>query len=208
LLNPEFRWLDPEPEHLERLSHMANPVGNGATPWQTIWAQTEPALQAQWARRVAARLASPGSHPQREIQAAVRTAGNELGLDFPDSSTFGWPDRLLASLFAGLPQPSVWLLGVLDADGIWAGCIAGLARNGLDFLTTFQNLWADEPALAARQKPGDVHDHCLAAATRFARPAGGLFIYRNEFFGWRDSGWRSETLQWFLGQGTAVQHWP
>ncbi len=83
-----------------------------------------------------------------------------------------------------------------------------MSRGGLDFLSTFDLLWAESPELAAQQSLADLPALCQAAGTRFGRPAGGLFIYRDEFLAWQADGWARETLEGFLQQGTAAERWP
>ena len=207
MLNPEFQWLDPDPEQIERLAALS-PLASGGAEWQAILKNTAGDILSPLVNRVAVQMASPGIHPSREITTALRNAARESGIDTPEPQWYGWPHTLLEGFFPRFSEPGIALLGLLDADGIWAGCLGGVSRGGLDWLATFNLLWMDEPELASRQAMNDLPELCRAASSRFNRPAGGLFIYRNEFLAWRDRGWARDLLRHFIHQQTAVEHWP
>jgi hypothetical protein len=206
MLNPGFQWLDPDTEQLERLTSLS-PLPSDHVEWQAILKNAAPDVLAPVVNRVAVQMASPGIHPSREIITALRNAARELGVDTPEPQWYGWPHALLEGFFSRLSEPGIILLGVLDGEGIWAGCLGGVSRGGLDWLTTFNLLWMDEPELASRQSIKDLPELCQAASSRFNRPAGGLFIYRDEFKAWRDRGWAMDLLRHFVHQQTAVEHW-
>jgi hypothetical protein len=197
MLNPEFRWLDPEPELLERLASLALPLPAGYENWPSA------DVLGSVARQAAGQLSRPGIHTEREITGTVRNLAVAAGWNRPDSLYYGWSQSLLENMLGRFQDPRVLLLAILDGDGIWAGCLAGVNRGGLDFLATFRFLWSDEPELASKQSLADLHDLCAAAAKRFSRPAGGLFIYKSEFQAWRDQQWSPELLQSFIQQQTA-----
>jgi hypothetical protein len=204
MLNPEFQLLDPDAEQIERLAQMADIPEEEQSSWEEMFLSIPTEDQAAYLRRLTEGLARPGVHTARELCAVMQSLTESTGVAPLETFTYGWPDSLLAAVLGQFEKASVLLLGVLDGDGIWAGCLAGVSRGGLDFLTTFDTLWADEPELAAKQAPQDLPDLCRAAKSRFTRPAGGLFIYRDEFLDWRDSGWQREMLQGFLDRQTAV----
>lgn len=193
MLNPEFRWLDPETEQLERLSSLA-PAGEEIHP--------EPGNPQEMALQLTRKLARPGIQPERAIASAIR----ELGGQAQPREFLGWPRPLLETVFGRYPDPKVLVLGVFDGDGLWASCLAGVSRGGLDFLATFRFLWNDEPELASKQTLNDLPDLCRAASRRFGRPAAGLFIWRNEFDAWRSQNWSWDLLQQYTHQQTAVIH--
>lgn len=204
MLNPEFRLLDPDAEHIERLAACSEMPEEEQPAWEEGFLSAAAGTQAAYLERLTAGLAEPGSHTEREIAGVMQTLAAETGIAPLETFTFGWPDSLLAEAAALSPEPAVLMLALLDGEGIWAGVIAGVSRGGLDFLATFDWLWADEPELAVRQSLTDLPDLCRAAQLRFARPTGGLFIYRDEFLAWRDSGWSPEVLAEQTAQGTAA----
>jgi len=207
MLNPEFQWLDPDPEQLERLAGLS-PLSPDRGEWQAILNNAASDIITPMVNRVAVQMASPGIHPSREIITALRNASRESGVETPEPQWYGWPHALLEGFFSRISGPGILLLGVLDAAGIWAGCLGGVSRGGLDWLTTFNLLWMDEPELASKQSINDLPELCQAASSRFNRPAGGLFIYHDEFLAWRDRGWATDLLRHFIHQQTAVEHWP
>lgn len=208
MLNPEFRLLDPDAEQIERLAQLAEIAEEEQPSWEEVFLSAAPEVQDEYLRRLTAGLSRPGMHSAREVCRIMQSLTEATGVAPMETYTYGWPDSLLADVLAGCEKPCVLLLGVLDGDGIWAGCLAGASRGGLDFLTTFDALWADEPELAVKQALQDLPDLCRAAKSRFARPAGGLFIYRDEFLEWRDSGWDRDVLQRFLDRQNAALDLP
>jgi hypothetical protein len=209
MLNPGFRFLDPDPEQLRRLASLAWDPGAAWTP------RLLPAGLASDQRReiqthALNQLRHPGVQPAWKVGEALRTAAHARGLHLPDPAFFGWPEALLRSYLGRFAAPQVLLFGALDAEGIWAGCLCGLSQGGLDFLTTFQWLWNEQPELAARQTFSGLETLCHSAGAMFGRPAAGLFIYRNEFYAWRDTQWSLDLLRHFAGQGYALTyglHW-
>ncbi len=208
MLNPGFRLLDPESEPLERLGTLAASASVNPQAWREKILNADPNFLEELLGRVVNRLSLPGIHSRHEIELTLRALAHEAGIATPEPYTFGWHNPVLERVLSKFKEPCVLLLGILDAEGIWAGCVAGVSRGGLDFLTTFQYLWADEAELAARQTLADLGEQCRAASRRFELPAGGLFIYRDEFLAWRDRDWSREILQHFLNRATAVQQWP
>lgn len=204
MLNPGFRWLDPEIEPLQRLQAAAGPAAGAAGSRPELLAALEGRQQEELAGRLAAALAQPGIHTSREIHVAQETLAQELGLNLPPAGIWGWNEQVLSGWLGRFQQACVLVLGILDGEGIWAGCLAGVSGGGLDFLTTWQFFWNDEPELAARQTMHDLEENCRAAGKRFGREARGLFIYRDEFMAWRDSGWSQELLAAFARQATAA----
>jgi hypothetical protein len=204
MLNPEFRLLDPDAEQIERLAMLAETVEEEQPSWSEMFFSAATETQQEYLRRLTSGLARPGVHPACEISEVMQSLAAETGIAPLETFTYGWPDSLLAEVLNGFSQPTVLLLGIFDGEGLWAGCLAGASRDGLDFLATFDWLWAEEPELAVKQAITDLPDLCQAAKRRFGRTAAGLFIYRDEFLSWRDSGWSRDTLKSFQDQGTAA----
>ena len=119
--------------------------------------------------------------PCLKFMLVCKSLGKELEIPLPPIRLFGFPEALLAQVLTPLNAPCILMLGILDGEGIWTGGLAGISRAALDFFSTFQYLWNDEPALAAKQTLRDLHELCQSVSVRFARPAGGLFIFRDEF---------------------------
>ncbi|MEW6515955.1 MAG: hypothetical protein AB1439_03495 [candidate division FCPU426 bacterium] len=151
-------------------------------------------------------LRLPGIQPAWKVDAALRNAAHSQGLHLPDPLFFGWPAGLLHASAARFDSPQVFLFGALDAEGIWAGCLCGLSQGGMDFLATFNWLWNEQPELAARQSFSGLEPLCQSAGELFGRPGSGLFIYRNEFYAWRDAQWSADLLRHFAGLGYALTH--
>lgn len=205
-MNPEFRRLDPDPEQLSRLGALAARIHAGGTGLEALRSLDRSLLEKIGAE-AARQLAAPGHHPAREVAAAVREAACARGIDLKQGSFGGWPEAVLAPFLGAHPEPRVWVLGVLDGDGIWAGCLAGASHGGLDFLATPELIWLDEPELAAKQTLQDLANLAQAVGKRFGRPVAGLYIFRNEFEQWRDSGFEPAVLQSFIHAQVAAQYW-
>ena len=203
MLNADFTWLDPELEHLDRLAKLAPPARGGATTWRAAWQARTDEERDEAARHVAANLARPGVRTPGEVAAAQRRAAAAQGRPLPPRAFFGWPEDLLSAVLAERAEPCTWLFAVLDAREILAGCLAGASRGALDWLATFQYLWADDPELAARQALADLPVQCTAAEKRFGRPVEGLFVYLDEFIAWRDRNFTRDVLEAFFARGTA-----
>jgi hypothetical protein len=208
MLNPEFRLLDPEPEQLDRLARLSGVTRPGGVPWALALMSLEAPQRAAFFAELEARLAVPGDHPLPEVNASIRAVAQAMDLRLPEPRLFGFPEALLSELLRHLQAPCVMLLGVLENDVLWAGCLAGVSRGGLDFFTTFQTLWADEPELAARQSLADFPDLCRSAARLFSRPAGGLFIQREAFALWGQNNWSQHHVLACASSGQAQFHWP
>lgn len=206
MLNPEFRRLDPDPEQLARLASLAARLHAGGTGLEFLHSLDRELLEKIGAE-AARQLAVPGHHPAREVAAAVREAARARGIELKQGGFGGWPETVLSPFLAAHPEPRVWVLGVLDGDGIWAGCLAGASRGGLDFLATPELVWMDEPELAAKQTLQDLANLAQAVGKRFGRPVAGLYIFRNEFERWRDSGFDPDVLQSFIRDQVAAQCW-
>jgi len=205
MLNPEFRLLDPDAEQIERLASLTEMAEAEQQSWEEMFLSADPVVQVEYLNRLLDGLSKPGDHPQREICTVMQSLSESTGIAPMEPFTYGWPDSILSRILMRFQDPCVLLLGVLDGEGIWAGCVAGVSRGGLDFLATFDFLWADEPELAAKQTLTDLQDLCRAAKARFTRPTGGLFMYRDEFLEWRDSGWERSVLEEFLHRSTAAE---
>lgn len=208
MLNPEFRLLDPDAESIERLAQLADRPEEEQTAWEDQLLAAEPGHSTETLRRLAEALATPGSHPQQEVCMRLQALSAETGLSDLEPFVYGWPGSTLAPVLDRFREACVLLLGVLDGEGVWAGCLAGVSRGGMDFLSTFDLLWLESPELAAQQTLAGLPALCQAAGVRFGRPAGGLFIYRDEFLAWQKDGWARETLDRFLQQGTAAEQRP
>jgi hypothetical protein len=208
MLNPEFRLLDPDAETIERLAQLADRPEDEQTAWEDQLLSAGPEHQEQALRRLAAELAAPGSHPQLELCRKLQALSAETNLAPLEPFVYGWPDSTLAPVLERFQDPCVLLFGVLDGEGVWAGVVAGVSRGGLDFLSTFDLLWTEAPELAAQQSLAGLPALCQAARIRFDRPAGGWFIFRDEFLAWQAEGWARGTLEGFLQQGTAAEQWP
>ncbi|NTV51772.1 MAG: hypothetical protein HGA76_01980 [Candidatus Firestonebacteria bacterium] len=208
MLNPEFRLLDPEPEQLERLCRLSGLANPSAIPWSLSLMSLEAPKRETFFRQLDCRLATPGDHPLTEIHAHIRALAQELEIHLPEPRLFGFPETLVAQLLDQRKAPCVMLLGVLEDNRIWAGCLAGVSRSGLDFFTTFQTLWADEPELAAKQSLEDFPEICRVASRLYARPAGGLFIQREAFAFWGQHGWSQHYVLECVARGQAQVHWP
>jgi len=208
MLNPEFRLLDPEPEQMERLARLSglNPAAN--IPWSLALMSLEAPQREAFFCQLESRLAMPGDHPLAEIHMHIRTLAQEMGISLPEPRLFGFPEPLVAQLLENLKTHCVMLLGVLENDHLWAGCLAGVTHGGLDFFTTFQTLWSDEPELAAKQTLTDFPDLCQAAARLFSRPPGGLFIQRDAFAHWGQNGWSKHYILECVARGQAQLRWP
>jgi hypothetical protein len=208
MLNPEFRWLDPESDSINRMLQLFGQNVSkdliSAPGFDQIPIESRSEFLSTWVSR----LAKPGHQSWAEIQEAGAASLADVGLSCPARQTLGWNDAELKRWFQPLQAPCVWLLGILDAEGIWCGGLAGLSRGGLDFLCTFNYLWAGQPELAAKQSLFDLSELCRSAAQRFHRPAGGLFIYRDEFMAWRNAYWSRDTLEHFLRSQTALEQQP
>lgn len=204
MLNPGFRFLDPDPEQLRRLASLSWEP-QAWTPGQ-LPAGLPPDLRREIQLQAVNLLRHPGVQPAWKVREAVRTAAHARGVHLPEPAFFGWPEALLRGCLARFDSPQVFLFGALDAEGIWAGCLCGVSRRGMDFLTTFQWLWDEQPELAARQTFSGLEPLCQAAGALFGRTASGLFIYRNEFYAWRDAQWSADLLRHFAGLGYALTH--
>lgn len=205
MLNPGFRFLDPDPEQMRRLASLA--WDPGAAWFSRL---LPPGLASDQRREIQTQaldlLRHPGVQPAWKVAAALRTAGHAQGLHLPESAFFGWPEAALRAWLGRFDAPQVFLFGALDAEGIWAGCMCGVSGGGMDFLATFPWLWSEQPELAARQTFSGLEALCQSAGEMFGRPGCGLFIYRNEFYAWRDAQWSAEVLRHFAGQGYALTH--
>jgi hypothetical protein len=208
MLNPEFRLLDPEPEQLERLTRLSGVAHTSDVPWALALMSLETPRREAFFAQLETRLAAPGDHPLPEINASIRALAQDMNIRLPEPRLFGFPEALLSELLRHLQAPCVMLLGVLENDTLWAGCLAGVSHGGLDFFTTFQTLWADEPELAARQSLADFPDLCQNAARVFSRPAGGLFIQREAFALWGQNGWSQHHVLACASKGQAQFRWP
>ncbi len=203
MLSPAFRSLDPDPQQLERLASCSG----GATPdqsWSELLSGVDKGTRRAMAGRIKEMLAKPGIQDKQQVTQAIRGAAGASGVSLPEPLYFGWPQSQWERLLRHFPDPRVLVLGILDAEGIWAGCLAGAAGGSLDFLATFQWLWADDPELASRQGIQDLDALCHAASSRFSRPAAGLFVFRDEFLAWRDAAWSFVVLREFLEKQTAA----
>jgi hypothetical protein len=208
MLNPEFRLLDPEPEQMERLAHLSGNENPMPLPWSYSLLTLEPGTREEFFRQLTARLATPGDHPLAEINGHIRALAQAMDIKLPEPKLFGFPESFLFRIIGHLTAPCILMLGILDQEGIWAGGLAGVSRGGLDFFTTFQFLWADEPELAAKQTLGDFNEIAHAAGRSFSRPVGGLFITRDEFNLLNQHGWAPQYLDQCVQQGTAFYQWP
>ncbi len=208
MLNPEFRLLDPETEHMERLATLSGVETANPLPWSCTLLALEANQREAFFTLLNARLATPGSHPLAVVQQHTREIAQTMNIQLPEPRIFGFPEPILARVLAPLQTPCVMLLGVLNSEGIWAGCLAGISKGGLDFFTTFQHLWADEPELASKQTLDDFHELLQAAGRRFARPVGGLFIQHSECETWKQQGWAPHFIEQCTQRGTAAFRWP
>jgi hypothetical protein len=208
MLNPEFRLLDPEPEQMERLARLSGLPKSETLSWPLLLMSLEASKREAFFSQLEARLATVGDHPLAEIHTQLRSLAREQNIHLPEPRILGFPETLLAQLLGNLGAPCVLLLGVLENDSLWAGCLAGASRGGLDFFATFQTLWSDEPELAARQGMADFPEICQAVARLFSRPAGGMFIQREAFANWGKNGWSQHYVLECVARGQAQVRWP
>ncbi|MBN1595909.1 hypothetical protein JW933_08300 [candidate division FCPU426 bacterium] len=205
MLNPGFRLLDPEAEQLERLAGLAADH-EPEDAWRAAICRLEAGVRDGILHKTVMRFLSPGVHAAADINRCLAENARAAGVLLPPLTYFGWPESVWEKIISRYPGPQTLLLGILDAEGIWAGAIAGVQDKSLDFLTTFRTLWNDEPELASRQSLGDCIDICQAVRRKFGRPVSGLFMYRNEFVEWRDANWSAECLRRCQEGHTAVWH--
>jgi len=208
MLNPEFRLLDPEPEQMERLARLSGLNHPGSVPWSLALMSLPAPLREAFFTQLESRLAAPGDHPLSEIHGHIRALAQKLEITLPEPRLFGFPESLVAQVLENVNAPCVLLLGVLENNALWAGCLAGAQHGGLDFFTTFQTLWSDEPELATKQTLEDFPELCQGAARLFARPAGGLFIEREAFAHWGQNGWSKHFVLECAPRGQAQLRWP
>ncbi len=202
MLNPAFCLLDPELDHLEKLMSLSGDGSDGLT-WQAIVGNLEADQKKRIVDQTVAQLTRPGIHPQEEITRLLRQAAKTQGVETPEPRYFNWPEAVFRRLFNQFAGPArVYVLGILDAEGIWAGGIVGASHQGLDFLSTFRLIWSDEPELASRQTLDDLTELCQVVEKRFSMPVCGLYVYKDEFIQWRSSGWSRTVFDRFVALQT------
>ncbi len=197
MLNPEFKMLDPDPVFVQRLRDLM-PVDNGL---EAMGAVSNELLQKH-SEAIKTRIAAGGIITQHVLWPLLQEL--EPGLAGKVLTLCGLPLGLLAPVWEGAGEQASVLLGILTGEEIWTGIVIGLKQGSIDFLTTLQWLWQEEPALAGKQTLQDFEEWRQAAAKRFGRKTGGLFIYLDEFKQWQQTGFTRSGLEAFAGRQTAA----
>ncbi len=199
MLNPEFKLLDPEMEQLHRLQTLTDHQDRNSL--LTAINNDDLINKKQVLHST---LNQHGIISQNDLLNAfnqkMETSPNPLSL-------FGWPESIIRPLIGISEQPSVIMLGILDGEGIWSGVLIGISKGGLDFLTTYQWIWQDEPELVTQQSITGFEEYIHTIEKRFSRQALGLFIYLDEFKQWQDENYSVDTLNEFCRNQTASYKW-
>lgn len=208
MLNPEFRLLDPESEQMGRLASLSGFDNTPVLPGNYALMTLEPGIRAEFFLSLTTLLATPGDHPLAEINYHIRELAEKMQIKLVEPKIFGFPEAFITRFIGHLNSPCVLMLGILDQAEIWAGGIAGVSKGGLDFFTTFQFLWSNEPELAAKQSVDDFVVIADAVSQNFSRPVGGLFIYRDNFMQLSQTGWSEHYLAQCKQEGKANYQFP
>ena len=197
MLNPNFCFLDPDSEHLDKLASLAK-----FETKKTFFLNTYD--KDNILKELDTNLNTPGIYTQTQLREKIKKIAEDKGLVMPERYFYNWPYSILEKFLSGRKEEQVFLLGIFEEDRIWAGCIVGLSQAGLDWLTTFDYLWQHEPELASQQQLLDLPHIAKVAGKYFGRSVIGLFIYKDEFITWRDSNWSKDLLHDFAKRELAT----